>query len=65
MTFGIWLLGMILFFIYDHIIGFELPNRDDFIYMVLAAFWLITVPILVLKWFIDILKTLGRPGRKP
>ena len=66
MIFEIWLLGFILFFIYDHIIGFKLPSRDeDFIYMALAGFWWITMPVLLLKWLIDTLKTLGHLWRKP
>lgn len=49
MTFFIWFIGFVIFFIYDHLIGLELET-DDFSYMILAAFWYITIPVLFLKW---------------
>jgi len=51
MSFVIWLLGVIAFFIYDHIIGFDVHEDDDFFrYLLLASFWFITVPVLFIKY---------------
>lgn len=50
MTIGLWFLGIIAFFIYDHLVGLGLEDNDDYKYFALALFWFISVPVLFIKW---------------
>ena len=47
---SIWILGVIAFLIYDHIIGFGIKDyNDSFESWGLAAFWFITIPVLIIR----------------
>jgi hypothetical protein len=53
MTFGIWLVGVFAFMIYDGIIGFEIENSGLLMYILYAVFWYISVPIFIFKHLKD------------
>ena len=48
----IWVLGLVSFLIYDHVIGIGMED-DGFTYWLLAFFWFLSAPILLFKWLKD------------
>lgn len=49
----IWMLGIVAFLIYDHIIGIDMEESGPIGYFGMAIFWFISAPILFFKWIMN------------